>query len=281
MSDLNSAGPLPPEPPGPVFEPEPRPAWPEDLQTPWGWGELVLFLVVAFVCLLIAGAAMAGVAMVWWHVKPANLQALANTSATFNALVTGAWYGLALLYLAATVRLGHHLPFWRTIGWRRLPRWRMSRPAACVALVIGGMAMAVVVELGSRVFKTKANLPIEALFHDRRGILWLMALGILLAPAVEETLFRGYLYPVLARALGVEGGVVVTGILFGAVHAKQLWGGWGQILLIVIVGIVLTWVRAKTGTVVASWLLHFGYNTFLFAGFYFATGGLRHLPPVH
>ena len=108
----------------------------------------------------------------------------------------------------------------------------------------------------------------------------LLAVGILPAPAVEETIFRGYLYPVLARTLGVEGGVLTTGLLFGMMHAHQLWGGWVQIALLVFVGIVLTYARARTGTVLTSWLLHLGYNTFLFVGFVISTGGLRHLPPV-
>jgi membrane protease YdiL (CAAX protease family) len=105
-----------------------------------------------------------------------------------------------------------------------------------------------------------------------------MALGILVAPLVEETIFRGYIYPVVARKFGVTIGVLATGALFGILHAAQLWGGWGQIALLVVVGIVLTYVRARTGTVLASYLFHLGYNTILFVGFYFATGGLRHLP---
>jgi len=57
-----------------------------------------------------------------------------------------------------------------------------------------------------------------------------------------------------------------------------LWGGWSQIALLVGVGIVLTWVRARTGTVLASFLVHLGYNGLLFTAFVVATGGLRHFP---
>ena len=60
----------------------------------------------------------------------------------------------------------------------------------------------------------------------------------------------------------------------------QLSGGYGQIGLLMVVGIVLTYVRARTGTVVASFLLHLGYNTLLFVAFYFATSGFRNLPKV-
>jgi membrane protease YdiL (CAAX protease family) len=44
------------------------------------------------------------------------------------------------------------------------------------------------------------------------------------------------------------------------------------------VGVVLTYVRARTGTVLASYFFHLGYNSILFLGLYFVTGGLRHFP---
>ncbi len=72
-------------------------------------------------------------------------------------------------------------------------------------------------------------------------------LGVLVAPLVEETIFRGFLYPVIARRLGIAAGIAITGTLFGLMHAAQLWGGWGQIALLIFVGVVLTWVRARIG----------------------------------
>jgi membrane protease YdiL (CAAX protease family) len=106
-----------------------------------------------------------------------------------------------------------------------------------------------------------------------------MVMSVLLAPLVEETIFRGYLYPVLARSFGVGAGVVITGTLFGLMHAPQLWGGWGQIMLLIGVGIIFTAARAVSRTVVASYLLHVSYNSFLFIAFLVATHGLRQFPP--
>lgn len=269
----------PEPPPVPTGHPPEQPL-PADVFTPWGWKELLLFIVVAFVILILLTNVMAFATIFWFKVKPANIKSFVMTSATFLSLRTAIWYVLLIGYLYATICRGKPRPFWRTIGWRDIRRRGVPRVAGYAMLALGGMVLAVLIQLGSMAFQTKAKLPIEALFHNRDGILWLMAVGILLAPAVEETIFRGYLYPVLARSLGVTGGVLMTGILFGLMHAPQLWGGWGQIGLLVVVGIVLTYARARTGSVVSSWLLHLGYNTFLFAGFFISTGGLRHLPPV-
>jgi membrane protease YdiL (CAAX protease family) len=251
---------------------------PEDVYTPWGWRDLLLFVVVSLGILILLTNAMAVVVVLWWNVKPADLRTYLTTNAAFLSLRQAIWYVLVIVYLYVTVR-SRNAPFWRSVGWRPLRPSASPRVLLYAFCLASGVAMGALAELGSFAFRTKAKLPIEALFHDRRGILWLMAIGILLAPAVEETIFRGYLYPVLARSFGVEGGILLTGLLFGMMHAPQLWGGWGQIAVIALVGIVLTYVRARTGTVLASWLLHVGYNTFLFAGFFISTGGLKHLPP--
>ncbi len=267
--------------PGPGrFEAWRRQPLPADVYTPWGWKEVVLFCLVAFALLFLLTNVMALGAMYWLHLGQAGVMKFAETSATFLSIRIAIWYVMVIAYLFATLALTRHVPFWRTIGWRDFPEGNTPRAPKYGAGVIAGMALAVLVGLGSKAFPTKGTLPIEQLFHSRQGVLWLMGVGILLAPAVEETIFRGYLYPVLARSLGVGGGVLVTGFLFGMMHAEQLWGGWGQIGLMVVVGIVLTYARARAGTVLASWLLHLGYNTFLFAGLFVSTSGLHHLPPA-
>ncbi len=267
-------------PAGPELLPaESLAAVPEDLRVPWGWRDLIVFVAVAFAGLIILSNLLVVGVMAWLHVPRDQIVPFVKTSATFNALETALWYAVLMIYLFAAIRGRGGNAFWRSLGWRRLHPKTTSASTAYMACLLGGIALNVIVEAASKFVPTKAKLPIEALFHDRAGILWLMAVGVLLAPLVEETIFRGYLYPVLARSFGVAWGVIVTGIIFGAMHAVQLWGGWGQIGLLMLVGIVLTYVRARSGSVLSSYLLHLGYNGFLFLGLYVTTGGLRHLPP--
>src|SRR5712692_7028492 len=132
--------------------------------------------------------------------------------------------------------------------------------------------------MAAKLIGTKARLPIEALFQDRQGVLLVMALAVLAAPLVEETIFRGYIYPVLARTLGVPAGVLLTGALFGALHAMQLWGASGLIALLVLVGVVLSYVRVRTGTVIGTYLLPLGSKAMFIIGTAAPTNGSRHLP---
>jgi membrane protease YdiL (CAAX protease family) len=137
------------------------------------------------------------------------------------------------------------------------------------------------VQLAAGYAGTKTKLPIEMLFQDPRSLLLLGIMAVTIAPVVEETIFRGYLYPVLARSFGVGAGVVVTGVLFGLLHAQQLWGGWVQIGLLMVVGIVFTFARAVSRTVFASFLLHVSYNLLPSLASLVEYFGLRHRIPGH
>jgi membrane protease YdiL (CAAX protease family) len=109
----------------------------------------------------------------------------------------------------------------------------------------------------------------------------LMVLAVTLAPLVEEMIFRGYIYPVVARSLGIPAGVILTGILFGLLHAPQLSGAWAQIGLLIVVGIVFTYIRAVSRTVLASYITHLSYNGYIFVTTMIQTHGLRNLPFTH
>jgi uncharacterized protein len=250
---------------------------PEDLRTPWGWKDLFLFIGFGFLGLLVAAVIVVGVAMVGFGMPMSELNQTSAKS-IIAVLSQGVWSGFVLLYFYVLVRTRTHAPFWRTMGWRGLHSVGPTTSGAILRCLGGGAMLALVVTFAGKFFSEKGELPIEELFHSRPTVILLMCFGILVAPLVEETMFRGFLYPIIARQFGVGTGVIVTGVLFGAMHAQQLWGGWGQIGLLIGVGIFLTWVRARTGTVAASYFVHLGYNSLLFLGFYSATGGLRNIP---
>jgi uncharacterized protein len=253
------------------------PLLPEDLRVPWGWLDLFFLVAVAlsgtFVVSLLLIRAFAIFGLSFRHVQ--------NDASDKNLflILNQALLSIVLLaYLATQMRHTFHAPFWRTIGWRPLQTGHTPRAAAYFGLIFSGFMLAILVTMSSAIFKAPKQTPIEQFFQDRRSALLLMSMAVLLAPVLEETIFRGYIYPVIARSFGVNAGVVVTGTLFGLLHASQLWGGWAQIVLLVLVGIVFTYARARTHTVVASYVLHVSYNSCLFLGFLVASHGFRHFP---
>ncbi len=254
---------------------------PEDIRTPWGGAELLIFFGFAVVTFLIFEFTAVSYIAAHYHLGHRQLLQFVTTNAAFAVGLQAFWSAVVLLFLLVIIRRYHNAPFWRSLHWSALrPR---TVPASMVysVCIFGGITLAMSVGFISHFIGQKTNLPIQDLFHTRANIIWLMIFGIAFAPFFEETIFRGYLYPVFARKWGVPAGIIITGVLFGAMHAAQLWGGWLEITMLILVGIILTAVRAAARSVLASYLVHVSYNSFLFLGFFIGTQGLKHIPPMH
>jgi membrane protease YdiL (CAAX protease family) len=117
---------------------------------------------------------------------------------------------------------------------------------------------------------------------------WILSIcGMSLVPLFEEMLFRGFLYPVLARRLGLILAVILTAVPFVMIHVPQLEDpkmafadSWGAILVISIIGFALTIVRAVKKSVAAGVLMHMAYNGFTSVLAMISTGGFRHLERI-
>lgn len=254
--------------------PETLSSVPEDLRTPWDWIDLVIFALLA-----VGGTFLISIVLVFifsaFRVTPAQIRTSPSAKSYF-AIVNQILVSFGLLgYLAAQTHVREGEPFWRTVGWRPLETKVVPKPVAYALLITGGLVLSMFVQFSSGFFRPKGKLPIETFFQDRGSALLLMLVSVLLAPVIEETIFRGFIYPVIARSWGIAASVAVTGTLFGLLHAAQLWGGWTQIGLLVVVGLIFTYVRAVTKTVFASYLLHLSYNSFLFIVFLVSTHWLR------
>ncbi|MBV8880976.1 MAG: CPBP family intramembrane metalloprotease, partial [Planctomycetaceae bacterium] len=79
----------------------------------------------------------------------------------------------------------------------------------------------------------------------------------LLVPLAEETLFRGYLLPRLAKQWGEIPGLLTSTLLFTVLHLRD-----GPFLpLIFLYGWVFGWARLRSGSIVSSAALHMVVNS--------------------
>jgi membrane protease YdiL (CAAX protease family) len=251
----------------------------EDLRVPWGWLELTLFVILGVIGSVVVTYGMAQIAVRFFGAKPSDV--FGDTMSTAKSVVVllsqAMLDGFAILYLYLMLVARTDAPFWPSIGWRDALRGGGTIRDSALQFLAGGAVLAFVVSFAGGFLNSKETLPIEQLLQARVSILLFGVLGVLVAPLVEETIFRGFLYPVIARRLGMAAGVAITGTLFGLMHAAQLWGGWGQIALLILVGVVLTWVRARTGTVAASYFVHLGYNGLQLVGYLiYVVSGVHH-----
>jgi uncharacterized protein len=252
---------------------------PEDLRVPWGWSDIGLLVVVGFLSLFLFGTIFIA-ALQKAGISRTQLQDSMLYQGRFAIVAMGLLSILLLVYLAAQMRFRFRSPILRTLRWQPLESGRMQPLLAYLGFISGGFLLSIFVALTSSVFTPKNKMPIEQYFQDRNTALLLLIMSVTLAPLFEETIFRGYLYPVVARSFGVVPGVILTGLLFGLMHASQLGGNLPQVALIVMVGIVFTAARAKTGNVLPGYLLHVSYNSFIAIAFLIASHGLRHMPPA-
>lgn len=140
-----------------------------------------------------------------------------------------------------------------------------------------GVLLSITLQLFAHLLPMPKTLPIDEFFQTPREAWLLSIFGITFAPLLEELFFRGFLYPVLARYFGVATSILVTGLAFGSIHGAQLKYSWGPVLIIVLVGIVLTAVRAAGKSVASTFLMHVGYNATLMVAMFVGTDGFRHL----
>lgn len=271
-SVLTSGAPPPPAPDVSV---------PEDLRISWSWPHFIVFLVFSFGSLLAVQLIFITYLESVRGLTSKEVEHLLTTKAQFAVAVQLSWCALVLLFLYVTLGVLRDAPFWSTVGWRRLPADKSSLRNRAWPYFFSGSALAAVVAVVSVGVHPKEKTPIEELFKDPRGTMLLMGMAVVVAPLVEETLFRGYLYPFFARKLGVPLGILLTGVLFGLMHGSQLGWSWGIVTLLIFVGVVFTYARARTGTVFASYLLHLGYNSLIAISAALATRGFQHVPPAH
>jgi len=241
----------------------------DDLHVPWDWLEVALFVILGVIGSVVVTWGMAQVAVRFFGANSSDVfGATMSTAKSVVVLISQAMLdGFAILYLYLMLVARTDAPFWPSIGWREMRPGAGKIRDSALQFLAGGAVLAIVVSFAGGFLNSKGTLPIEELLKARVSILLFGILGVLVAPLVEETIFRGFLYPVIARRLGIAAGVAITGTLFGLMHAAQLWGGWGQIALLILVGVVLTWVRARTGTVAASYFVHLGYNGLQLVGY--------------
>lgn len=178
-------------------------------------------------------------------------------------------YVAVAAYMVFLVEGKYHTRFWPAIRWN----WPSSawKPLGLGVLLLFGL------NLLQAFLPMPKDTPFEKLFAHPRDAYLLSFIAVSLGPLMEELFFRGLLYPVLARRLGVVWGILFTALPFGLIHLQQYGYAWGAVLVIFLVGVVCTAVRAKTKSVGASFLVHMGYNGTQMVIAIVVTGGFRHM----
>ena len=256
----------------------PRPVIPEDLRISWSWPHFVVFIFFALSSFFLVQTVLILYFAPHRSLPPKELERYLLNKPQFLFGTNLLWYAAIFLFLYVTLGVLRGVPFWSSLGWKKLKSNLSSRKANPWAYFFAGCGLAIFVFLASSQVHTNDKMPIEEVLKNRSSAMLLMAMAVLVAPLVEETVFRGYLYPLFAKSFGILPGILLTGILFGLMHGAQLAWTWGIVGLLIVVGIIFTFARAQTGTVLASFLLHLGYNSMIAVATIIGTHGFTKIP---
>ncbi|MBO0910312.1 MAG: CPBP family intramembrane metalloprotease [Acidobacteria bacterium] len=179
------------------------------------------------------------------------------------------WFGVMAWFLLDYTKSRFHQTLWQAVRWN----WPKQ---AWPALVGIGLATLLVLEGLERLLPLPTKSPFDQFFDRPMDAYAFAFLAIAFAPFMEELFFRGFLYPVLARRLGVAVGVVTTAFAFAFIHIFE-YKAWGPVLIIFLVGVVLTAVRAAMKSVGASFIVHSIYNGIPLIAALIASRGFRDL----
>jgi len=262
---------IPPQDSPPPPEDKLTEAW-ESPPAPWALRDLFLLLVLVPIAFIIADILVfVGYALIQptlhWHMTK---EKLASDPFFLLALQT-VFYALMFAGIYVLVTAGHKQPFWVMLRWRRIT------PGKALVFLAGGTFLTVAIALLPPVLPDANQFPLENLFNSRSAAYAIGAFAILVAPLMEEIIFRGVLFGIFEAQVGLRFAILTTAILFGGLHVPEYWGAWNHALLILFVGLVFSLARGRTGSLAPSVFLHVGYNASMMIALFLSTQHFRNL----
>ena len=231
-----------------------------------GWDVLLIagvtFLAMLALQLLVIFGAL-------WLVYPHSNLAAVSQKPILLLVSQFLIYAVVATCMVMLVEGKYHVAFWQAIRWN----W----PQSVWKLLALGSVMLFALGMLQSLLPMPKDTPFEHLFDRPRDAYLLAIIAVSIGPLMEELFFRGFMYPVLARRMGVAWGIVLTALPFGLIHLPQYGWAWGAALVIVAVGVVCGVVRAATHSVGASFLVHVGYNGTQMVIALVYTHGFRHM----
>jgi uncharacterized protein len=245
--------------PQPQATPGPAPhVAPDPDNPPWGLLAALGLLVITFVLMIVSSLAFLIPYVIYRKVSLPEFAEFAVKDpgailVQILSIIPAHLLTLGAAWLLVT-RAGKY-PFFKTLGWewgRGFTLWRS------VALAVGLLLVC----LGIVWLTGPTDNALERLIQSSRAAALTTAFAAsITAPLVEEIVFRGVLYSALRRLIGAGGAVATVLFIFALIHVPQYWPSYGVIFSILLLSIVLTLIRARTGQLLPCFVIHFVFNT--------------------
>ena len=183
------------------------------------------------------------------RIEEAAYEALENIDLNLINVISSAITILIVLLIAAIKHrpISEHIGFYPAHSWKIL----LLFPAAVALQFLVTMIINVI------------PWPAEAVdqFNNQYSFigqspLWIDILSTaIMAPVVEEIIFRGCIYTRLRRGMPAAAAVIISAVVFGAMHGSLIAFSYATLL-----GFVLVYAYEKFGTLIAPIVVHAGFN---------------------
>ena len=234
---------------------------------PWGLKGAILLPLLSFggqlvLGLLVGGMAAAALMLLDPNItsNPEDFQEAILLVSLGPVALASSILTLGLIYVSVTVVARR--PFLASLGLTRPSAPGLARSGglgAAMALLYVGIAGVFPpdpeVELGGPLTRLAESGPFG-------HALWL-GLAVLVAPVIEELLFRGYMFLGARRRLGPVGAGVAVTITFVALHLPETGTYWPAVAGIASMATALIMVMHRTGKLTYCIAGHLGYNAAL------------------
>ena len=218
-------------------------------RTPWGYADRAKAIGIVIGGTILVGAPAAVVAVL--IAGDTDL----GTDETAMAVLLGANALLEgfLLVAVALFAVGKYKVSWATIGLRMPNRgsWWLPLVLWGGALVLVWIYFVILAVLGT---EPEGNIPDEV-FDSVPLVVLLGVLSLALAPLMEETFFRGFLFGGLRGRWGFFLAALGSGFLFALAHVDPL-----VFIPFTAVGMLFAWGYMYSGSILAGVIAHFLFN---------------------
>jgi len=237
----------PPEPELPDLSEQRRRNWREGIA--WGPREVIqgLALAVAAVIFFPVAALVIAAAL--------GIDVTDTKRATEISVIASLPFEAALFAIVAALTVFKHRSKWRALGFRPLALGQAWVPAVLVigAYMVYGAYISAADAIGGDKFLPTNML--EDVLDEKVFVVLLGILALFMAPLMEETFFRGFVFGGLSKRFSFLGAALISGFLFAVAHMDPT-----LLIPFTAVGMIFAAGYAYTGSLWTTIAAHFTFN---------------------
>jgi membrane protease YdiL (CAAX protease family) len=208
---------------------------PEHLNVPWGPVQGLIVFALVWLGLPIVLILVAGVLAPYVPIVKSFYDGLVNSDVTANFIETviDAVAGIALVYYF-------------------LRRYKVGWKAVALAFYVGALVLLTVVSLLIPSFNANQaqNNDFTGSVAQQHRLISILAL-VIIPPIIEETVFRGFIFPAFAKKWGTWIGAICSSLLFGFAHLQA-----NVSIYTFLLGMLLCYMYVKLKSVYPGMALH-------------------------